>query len=661
MRFLKKSQQWSIIDKPIGVSIRYSISKAPSQGEKTCGNDASHANPHRRRRKGIYAASIIIILGGISMGIQNCIFPQGSSILLYTERVHRFMASVFVAFAIISDYKISLWSQSCKKYYSRKKSLICTSISKNISALDHALASPQLTKLVDACNILLKPATKAHDETHWQLEEQEVWNKCHLRSAERLRTTALKHGGLYIKSGQTLTMMNHILPPEYYRSLQTLQDNVRESPYEEIRSILEEEYGCSLESVFSYFEEAPIAAASIAQVHRAMLREKDNIPAQEVAVKVQHDDVARNFEHDFRTIQFLCMLAGSLFSGFNFSELLQSSKEILRAELDFRKEAQNTELCGEHLRIFDPEENIVTPKVYHRLTSSRVLVTEFVHGHKITDIAKIPEASVKEVASRFIDTFCYQIFTTGFVHADPHPGNVFIRRHPKRHKHKLWPFHCIPRVQMVLLDHGLYTTLSEEERLLLCDVWLALATRQDALLKDILQNAYGIHDQAVFGRIFLMRPYEVNTSPKKSSIFSVFQRAREYQQLLRIDRAEYQRWVVENMDRTTKLLGKLPPSLVLVLRNMNAVRAVHQELGAPVNRIARMTMASFRNRRIKPYEGTHEIVQSVYQNVQYTLNYVWISLHTLWQEWCFRLTVYFLRFVLTPEQYADLKSYPIIG
>ena len=588
--------------------------------------------------------------------------PHNLRIVIYFERFARFITSVLVASWIIIDYKLSVGYFRTRKLISQSFEKLSQSMQAILLQYGDRARNTIVSSVVEKLSSYLTNNAKNRAELNYENLEQDTWNRCHTRSAKLLRSLALNHGGLYVKCGQSLTMMNHILPPQYYEILEGLQDDVRHSPFSVIKGILESEFGCEIDRIFYEFDEIPIAAASIAQVHRATLRSENGKRGAEVAVKVQHDDVSRNFEHDFRTIQSLCVIAGSLFAGFNLSELLEQSKEILRAELDFIKEAENTERCAADLLKYDPSKKIIAPQVFHALTTSRILVTEFIRGHKITEMHKIPGACSKEIAQQYIDIFCHQMFCTGFVHADPHPGNILIRAHPDSEKWRFWPFRRKPVVQLILIDHGLYTELQPIEKALLCNLWLALSTRRDSTLKKLLHDAFGITDQAVFGRVFLMRPYEVNQeNEKKTSIFSVFARVREYQQLMRIDRSEYQRWILDNMERTTKMLLQLPPSFVLVLRNINTVRGVHQELGSPVNRIARMTISSFRNQPRRETAAVDSLLMIARRKIEYNAELVWISLNTMWHEWCFRLTIYFLRFVLSEQEYAELQSYPIIG
>ncbi|KNH07358.1 aarF domain-containing protein kinase [Perkinsela sp. CCAP 1560/4] len=576
--------------------------------------------------------------------------------------MYRLAVSFIAALCIIVDYKISL-----RLFYARKK--VTKWLENTYSRLDRLAVSNE-NDLEENSRFSLMEIAKGGmsswavitSDDCWSQQEENVWKQCHLRSAQRLKKVALRHGGLYVKCGQSLTMMNHILPPEYCHSLEDLQDNVRKSPFHVIKDILENEFQCSLESIFSSIDEIPIAAASIAQVHRARLRNTDGAPGAEVAIKVQHDNVAKNFEHDFQTIQFLCVIAGYLFTGFNFSELLENSKEILRAELNFLKEAENTEKCTTQLKAFDPEGYVITPHVYHNLSTSRVLVTEFIHGKKITQLAQIEGASAKDVAERLIDTFAYQLYSTGFIHADPHPGNLLVRVHPEHTPGKtFWPLRKKPKMQIVILDHGLYTSLTDEERRLWRELWLSLATRRDTELREILLENFAISDAAVFARVFLMRPYEEGGSTTSLNPLALYRKAREYQQMMRVDRGEYQNWVLENMDRSTKMLCRLPPSFCLILRNINTVRAIHQDLGSPVDRISRMTLACFRYTAQSSISRGSGVAHRLVRRWNYYLQISRVAISTLMQEWRFYLTIYLLGFVLTPEEYTELQSYPLSG
>lgn len=249
------------------------------------------------------------------------------------------------------------------------------------------------------------------------------------REAVRFRALAIHMGGVMIKVGQFLSSRLDVLPPEVTDELANLQDEVPAESYDSIRELAERELGAPLAEKFEWFDESPLAAASLGQVHRAGLRVEDEADGfRDVVVKIQRPYIEMIVEVDLSALQRVgnwLMRYRPVREHADVPALLREFSESVREEIDYLHEAENAERFFEN---FKDDSDVHVPRVVRSLTSLRVLTLEDVYAIKITDYAGIATAGIErgDVAKKLLDTYLKQIFEDGFVHADPHPGNLFV-------------------------------------------------------------------------------------------------------------------------------------------------------------------------------------------------------------------------------------------
>lgn len=261
--------------------------------------------------------------------------------------------------------------------------------------------------------------------------------------ARRFRALAVDMGGVLIKLGQFLSARVDILPADITEELAGLQDEVPPVPFSAIAAVLAQELD-DWQTRFADFEQKPLAAASLGQAHRARLRltpaagadDTGNSPFDtivNVVVKVQRpgiDDVVRTDLAALRVVARWTMRYKPLRRRANVPALMEEFARTLWAELDYRAEAANAERFAQ---IFAGEADIVVPKVYRTHSTDRVLTLENVEGMRIDDVAAMRSVGISPtaVAERLLDVYFKQVFQEGFFHADPHPGNIFVRPLPR--------------------------------------------------------------------------------------------------------------------------------------------------------------------------------------------------------------------------------------
>jgi len=254
-----------------------------------------------------------------------------------------------------------------------------------------------------------------------ELEEFEV--SASTPGADELARDLEKLGPTFIKLGQLLSTRADLLPQPYLEALERLQDDVEPIAYEEIERTVSSELGVRISKAFAYFDREPLAAASLAQVHRAELRD-----GTQVAVKVQRPDIREVIVEDLESLNEVARFIDThteLGKRYEFQNMLLDLRRSLLRELDFKTEASHLTAFAENLREFP---RIVIPEPIDDFTTSRVLTMTYVEGKKITALSplRLMEIDATGLADELFRAYLKQILVDGFFHADPHPGNVLL-------------------------------------------------------------------------------------------------------------------------------------------------------------------------------------------------------------------------------------------
>ncbi len=251
-----------------------------------------------------------------------------------------------------------------------------------------------------------------------RLKDLEVFSR-----AERIRMAFEELGPTFIKLGQILSCRPDLIPVEYVQEFDKLLDDIPSFPFNQVQEIVEADLSASLDSIFEFFKNTPIAAASIGQVHKARL-----VTGEDVVVKVQRPDIHDIIRVDLEIMHDLSILMEKTFAAIQIQKpsiIVDEIANTMGKELDYTIEALNMARFG---KLFKNDKRIYVPHVFFEFTTERVLVTDFIDGIKITSPAeeiKKTGADAKVFVDQAVDLLLKQIFDYGFFHADPHQANIF--------------------------------------------------------------------------------------------------------------------------------------------------------------------------------------------------------------------------------------------
>ncbi|RKP04352.1 hypothetical protein CXG81DRAFT_8471, partial [Caulochytrium protostelioides] len=375
---------------------------------------------------------------------------------------------------------------------------------------------------------------------------------CHTRSAHRLLALARKNGGIYIKLGQHVSSMAQILPPEYIRILRPLQDQCPMTPVAQLDAMLAQDTGRSIADWFVEFDPRPIGVASLAQVHRARLRDPPpGLSDPWVAVKLQHPALAEHAPIDIATCARLVFLVEKLFPSFRFGWIAEELATSLPVELAFDREAEHARRAAQ---LFARDPVLRIPAVVW--AGPRVLVMEYISGAgKLDDRAFMARTGIEpaHVARELGRVYAQMIFKDGFVHCDPHAGNLTSLIAAATATPT--PF------DLVLLDHGLYRSLSTPFRLDYARLWASLIAGDRAAIEQRTAN--------------LLREWApgAEAPPIRGATRLGVARSRSEADII-ADKIASGEFVLA----VAKVLSQLPPELVLLVKTHDLLRHTDEVL-----------------------------------------------------------------------------------
>ncbi|KAF9241541.1 ABC1-domain-containing protein [Melanogaster broomeanus] len=414
---------------------------------------------------------------------------------------------------------------------------------------------------------------------HTYASEEErlaAYSRCHTRSAKRVLKALLENGGVFIKLGQHVASLV-VLPKEWTSTMRPLQDKCDPTRYEDVEALFLSDMGKPIGELFEDFDPVPIGVASLAQVHVG----KHRGSGKKVAVKLQHPHLAEFCDIDLEMVEVTLGWIKYWFPEFEFTWLPEEMRENLPKEMNFVHEASNAQ------RAVADFEHIPTSLYIPQVISAtkRVLIMEYIQGARVDDLGYLAEQGIdrNKVALELTRVFNQMVFVNGWFHADPHPGNLLIRRAPP---HSRSPYNF----EIVLLDHGLYFDLDPELRINYSKFWLSLiesaspqtlaARRKYAeLVGNITPDLYPVFEAAITGRVAFEGTWEdedpsESTLKRASSMIDMMPQTAEEMEAIRHAVINRDGLLISVFD----VLRRVPRRVLMVLKLNDLMRSLDHAL-----------------------------------------------------------------------------------
>lgn len=392
-------------------------------------------------------------------------------------------------------------------------------------------------------------------------EYLQLKSNAHKYGAQKLLELCCANKGVYIKVGQHVGALDYLVPQEYVHTLRVLHSSAPQSSFKDVLTVIREDFKKDPYEIFQSIDPEPLGTASLAQVHKAVLKNGDL-----VAVKVQHRAVKSNSYVDIKTMSALVKITSLVFPDFKFDWLVDETKKNIPQELDFSQEGRNAEKAS---KLFASYRWLRVPKIYWDVTTSRVLTMEFLEGGQVNDLEYMHAHRLNpyEVSSKLGRLYSQMIFIDGFVHSDPHPGNILVRNGDFE-------------AEIVLLDHGLYADLSDEFRWDYSKLWLAILDSDLATMKKYctrlgVSDYYGLLVCMVAGRTW-------NTIVKGM-------RKSKYDPTT--EKEQFQREIPNLLPQISTVLDRVNRQMLLILKTNDLVRGIEYSLHTQARKSAIMEMS----------------------------------------------------------------------
>ncbi|XP_046656353.1 aarF domain-containing kinase 1-like [Daphnia pulicaria] len=445
-------------------------------------------------------------------------------------------------------------------------------------------------------------------------EYPKIRSDVHLRSAQRLLKLCEKHGGAFIKVGQHLGALDYLIPAEYVSTMKVLHSQAPQSTYDEVLKVIKEDLKCDPTSVFRTIEKIPLGTASLAQVHKAELND-----GTVVAVKVQHPLVKSYSTIDIKSMEILVDFASWVFPDLKLDWLVRETKKTLPFELNFLLEGKNSEKTAALMKHL-PWLNI--PKVFWDYSTSRVLTMEYCGGYEIAALGQGKRAEFepfkKEISQKITQMYSDMIFLHGYVHCDPHHGNLKIELTDKK------------QIVIHLLDHGLYAQLPLEFRENYAKFWMSII---HANVQEMQEHSEKLGVKELYSYFACMVAGRSMTSVLGGKVKKT--KTSEEEKQIKIDASVYLNEIME-------VLHQVPSEMLFILKTNDLLRGLNSTLGVNDNitSFATMSRSCANANFIKEYQQCKSLPHKLRVVLSHYVAYFKITTYEILLWWTSLLNLY---------------------